>query len=791
MKEIELRLALVFYGGVSLAIYMHGVSREVLNLVRASACRAERVGRNGVNPSKDRASSPGERAYEALLDRLGHSVDIRVVVDAVAGASAGGVNGIMLARAIAHDLPLDSHRALWLENADVTRLARPQGGIRRYLKSGISPVLDRMISKRLKHDIKDPETRDKLRTLMQSRWFSPPFSGENYSGWMLDACNQMDADYREGATLIPRGQTLDLFVTLTDYEGQVRRIHIDDPAFVEELDHRRVLNFHAKHRVPSHLQSQFGPDSVAELVFAARATSSFPGAFPPATIAEMDRVLKQRGEPWPNRDRFLSRSLELHGEGAGRRCFVDGSVVMNKPFSPVIDVIRQRPAAREVARRLVYVDPVPKMRDADDANRQPLPGFLKVILASLAHIPRNEPIGDDLRDIEARNRRGQWLSQTIAAADPVVEAAVRKILPRRGTLKTEALTRYRAAANEAAHGQAGYAFLNYESLKLHAVGEKIAQLISELAKTRGREARPELLLGWITDHLGQLAKDFSNGPPKPQDGVVQFLRGLDVDYRIRRLRFAIRKLNSLYHRAGEGKKAINPDHLDRIKSLLYEQIDHLGRRWEVDFFGLQSQKTAEVLAGKLIQRMPGGNGGEHDEVLSEALDQVSKLMGLQDLDRLQDELFSATAGALLPVDIHRELLGAYVGFAFYDLVTFPVLQSNDFSEISETLVARISPKDTGRLNDDSFQLKGAALNTFGAFFNRSWREHDYLWGRLNAAERLVGIVLSASDGELLSDTELAQIHRDLFLAILDEEELELKADPALIGALKAKIRELT
>ena len=36
MQEKELRLALVCFGGVSLAIYMHGVTKEILKLVRAS-----------------------------------------------------------------------------------------------------------------------------------------------------------------------------------------------------------------------------------------------------------------------------------------------------------------------------------------------------------------------------------------------------------------------------------------------------------------------------------------------------------------------------------------------------------------------------------------------------------------------------------------------------------------------------------------------------------------------------------------------------------------------------------
>jgi hypothetical protein len=36
VQEKELRLALVCFGGVSLAVYMHGVTKEILKLVRAS-----------------------------------------------------------------------------------------------------------------------------------------------------------------------------------------------------------------------------------------------------------------------------------------------------------------------------------------------------------------------------------------------------------------------------------------------------------------------------------------------------------------------------------------------------------------------------------------------------------------------------------------------------------------------------------------------------------------------------------------------------------------------------------
>ena len=41
------------------------------------------------------------------------------------------------------------------------------------------------------------------------------------------------------------------------------------------------------------------------------------------------------------------------------------------------------------------------------------------------------------------------------------------------------------------------------------------------------------------------------------------------------------------------------------------------------------------------------------------------------------------------------------------------------------------------------QLAGFEKMHFGAFFDRAGRENDYLWGRLDGAERLIGLVLGA------------------------------------------------
>ena len=64
------------------------------------------------------------------------------------------------------------------------------------------------------------------------------------------------------------------------------------------------------------------------------------------------------------------------------------------------------------------------------------------------------------------------------------------------------------------------------------------------------------------------------------------------------------------------------------------------------------------------------------------------------------------------------------------------------------------------------QLAGFETMHFGAFFDRAGRESDYLWGRLDGAERLIGLVLGAGG---FTDDERADWCRKAFAAIVEEE----------------------
>jgi len=780
MKQIEVRLAVVLYGGVSLAVYIHGVTREILNLVRASKL-IHADGAEAMAPSVE-GLDDSTAIYAEVLKALAPDVDVRVVVDLVSGASAGGINGVMLARAIAHDLPLEPHQYLWLRNADVTRLAPPTSQLSRMGKAVVAPVLYRLLLGRFGQQIREPETRQKLGYFMQTQWFTPPFSGERFTRWMLDACDKME---KRGEThhgsLLPPGHRLDLFVTLTDYRGHSHMIALHDPPSVEETEHRRIISFTCKRMLSGELISEFDTDYVPALVFAARATASFPGAFPPAAISEMDKILARRGRRWTSREHFLTEKLfggeqmAAGGNGAnGNGYFIDGSVVMNKPFSPVIRALGNRPATREVARRIIYVDPNPR-RDGHQHNEVGAPGFFRTILASLALIPRNEPIADDLMGIQTWNEQARRMAEILDAADPQVAKLVDEIVKDDpdNPPGIEEVARYRSMANDKAHAGAGFAYLSYQTLKRRRLMDRLACLIAALAK-QGRVTVETSRIEALLDR--SLAQNGSNGTGT----LVPFLRGFDIDFRLRRVRFVIRRLNELYQEANSDGTQVASSAIDELKTTLYDVVERLARLWHPKGYGEDVVAAAVRIAGL------AKTGGAIEPSLLEPLEQA---MALTSLDRDIDEIISLMGLAYLPPLARRAVAMSYVGFAFYDLITFPILQWTDMDEINEILVDRISPADAHGIGEAHVMLKGTALMNFGAFFNRAWREHDYLWGRLNAADRCLDMLVSAVGPRLAKPLDITAIRQRLFNAILDAEAANLKADPDLIDGLRRKLNE--
>jgi hypothetical protein len=94
--EREVRLGIVMYGGVSLAVYENGVAQELFRSIK------------------------GEGVH-ALIKSLTES---DIVVDIMSGTSAGGIKGIFLGYALANDKDFKFCADLWRNDGDFSKLLR-------------------------------------------------------------------------------------------------------------------------------------------------------------------------------------------------------------------------------------------------------------------------------------------------------------------------------------------------------------------------------------------------------------------------------------------------------------------------------------------------------------------------------------------------------------------------------------------------------------------------------------------------------------------------------------------
>jgi len=816
MREKELRLALVLFGGISLAVYMHGVSKEFLKLVRASASLhaiRDKKRRDGAAFEDMAGPDPGdefdsERVYFDVLRAIGAHVDLRVVIDIVAGASAGGINGVMLARALSHNLSFGALRDQWLADADVTNLLAAERRARPWSKAFMRPVLWLLERSRLLLPVADEEVRQKLSLFVRSRWFSPPFDGRRMSELMLDGARSLAKLPGGHRSLLPAGQTLDLFVTLTDYHGYRRNVQIHDPPQVEEREHRHVLRFSCQHWPGGEIASDFDFDNAPALAFAARATSAFPGAFPPATFAEMDRLLTLRGIEWPGRRRFVERGFAAYtaaGADPQRSAFLDGAVLNNKPFREAIRAIQGRPAYREVERRLVYVDPSPA-GPAEDLPRG-LPSFFPTLKAALSDLPRNQPIGEELKRVASFNEQVRLLQKITAEARPqvslLVEDLVRDAADR--PMRPDEIRARRMTANTRVARNAGLAYDGYVQLKLaatiEALGHRMAAICGVRPASRAERSIVEVVAAWAA----MAGITYVHGPAASETEAefaqvpvwLRFLIRFDDGFRKRRLAFLIQGQNRLYAAAGDHDDAA-VTLVNELKREFYLCLESVRRREQPAALDRTMAEAVATLFAPLL-------GGQAVDAAAFATAQAEGLTALvdgigrtTDMELGSDMLDATLAGmdpAAWPAALRNEVLVDYFGFPFWDLLTFSV--AHDVGEFNEIKIDRLSPREARPFVDEVdlagfAELKGIGLGHFAAFFSRAYRENDYLRGRLHAAVRLIDIVADAAAEHMPAGAiDWFAYKHAAMRAILDTEEAHLPAMTDVIAELRTTLGRAT
>ena len=750
-NTVELRLALVCYGGVSLAIYMHGVTKEIQKLVAASKAYEQ-----------DQANCPfesglTERSYwYALRDLEARDrVRTRVVVDVIAGTSAGGINGIILAKALAHDLPQDSLRDVWLERGDIKQLmaskaarAVPFLPLKLLTWAGVSAMKGRM---------------------------DPPLDGDRMFRWIREALVEMDKGQRPGATLMPDQHQLELYVTLTDFYGYYRGVPTYDPPRVKDRRHRHVLVFSY-----SDVKDQLNDDWNSELAFAARATSCFPGAFPPINLAN----IKKNVPDWEGSQRFKDEFWSIYplsDADVERTHFVDGGVLDNFPFRHAVDAVRARPASLEVDRRLIYIEPHPApMKEPPEGTS---PSVRATVTGGLSALPRHEPILDDLLELRRFNDR-------VSRVNNVIDAAGAEIF-KLADVPLDVAGYADAAANAIDAANTGFAYATYTELKLHSVVERFGELACQVCHFPPDSNHAF----FVEDVLAEWANRRGLLTPRiePDPEQIEFLKAFDLAYAERRLRFVIRYVSSLY------EEGADRDSLNKAKALLYGKVAELrqaaadageGSRGDAvrnlfDADRLSALIDSEKKPDQVVREFVDEHAGD--------LDRMSGVLKSYFGDRLGDAgvsgykaLLDATSG--WSKEDREGALVRYVGFPLWDVLIFPISSVADVGELNKVEVVRFSPEDVrmlrapgqkAELPTAEEKLKGVAAGHFAAFFSRDRRENDYLWGRLDGAERLITMLFN---GAPPVDTCHAA-----FGSILDQEEPNLRKVPDLIRDLRGQL----
>jgi len=777
MREKELRLALVCYGGVSLAVYMHGISKELWRVARAS--RAFHDG--------DSAEAGSETIYRALLARVqsGEGLKLRVLIDVIAGASAGGINGLFLGQAISTGQSLEPLTALWLEKADVEILLDPDArALSRFTKLWALPLAWMLARKRggtVERTVSSGtrgEVRRKLSSLVRARWFQPPFGGLTFTNLLLDAFDAM-ANGPLGKPLLPQRQPLDVSVTATDFQGYNQRLHLHSPLIAEEREHRLTICFSDRGGTGRRLAD------AAELAFAARATASFPGAFPAFNVTEIDTALRARRRAWTGREAFLSRICPGGAAGANPEdmILIDGSVLANAPFKPAIDALRNRPARREVDRRFVYLDPAANVQALPERHRSGtvrLPGFFATIFGAMSTIPREQPIHDDLERIEQRSVGIAQTRRIIDAIRPEVDAAVEAALETRMRFFRPSAARigaWRARAHQAAAERAGFTYAGYAQLKLTIIANELAVTLAALGEADEPSDRQQLR-AVVGRHLAMAGLEASQAiSGSASEALVRFLRDHDLGFRIRRLRFLADRLTETENGDGDGDGGSDTPAIEAMRDAIYGALSRY-----LDLQISDHYSPGVIAAARQAAQDPEG-----------ALAAIATARGLDTLDAATDEAI-AEALPLLAKSDRRRLLLAYIGFTFYDLATLSLLHGAAGQEFHTILVDRISPDDCSSIRPGgaAAMLKGIELNLFGAFFSRAYRENDYLWGRLHAAERMIDIIVSTvPHGHGITPAEILDVKAILFRAILAEERGRLTAIPLVMDTIEREVGQMS
>jgi patatin-related protein len=623
-----------------------------------------------------------DSTYGALLD-LVHSTSR---IDVIAGTSAGGLNGALLGLAIGRNVELSGLAELWVNKGALFDLLR------------------------------DPFERDPPSLLRGDEYFLPA---------LRDAFTRIAGS----APATQGSHPLVLMITATALKAQSRGFPDHFGSVIGDSDHRAIFRFERNDSV-----DHFGdPDAVDRLALAARTSASFPGAFEASFIPigasepgrpDMDGILKVSGNRWA----------------------IDGGVLVNTPVGPMIDAVLKMPASRQVRRVVAIV--VPRGRDVGGPTKPDdhakVPAVLDVVLASLTGIPRQQSIGEDLdrltdynREVARRRDRRQQLLANLGpealrelagrvsdtyvriragdTVDALLEAIFADAEARDVIAETEV-----SAAPEATRG-------SIQRALRAAFSEPVPPPQAYLRRSRRPTRGSRLTKGWPfgTSALERSASVVAD-VLRTALQIVPLANG-EVRGRLRRLRT-------------ETYAAI--EDLGRFQNA---ERRVLGHQWEAATEAATSEDRllvwAEALRAAREQAAPPEALADISRRLASALTQAAEsFRGIElagDEGETLEQVVTALAPSADPDEAARQLLALEVAERVLSTADRSPRQPIQLIQISADTPSIFSARATAER-----KLTGVQLNHFGAFYKRSWRANDWLWGRLDGSARLAQIILS-------------------------------------------------
>jgi hypothetical protein len=367
----------------------------------------------------------------------------------------------------------------------------------------------------------------------------------------------------------------------------------------------------------------------------------------------------------------------------------------------------------------------------------------------------------------------------------------------------------------------GLGYVAYHRLKVAGVLDDLAEMATSTWGLSGDSDESSavrcLIEAWFREHFPE--------EPSREGQLTQneFLLRYDVRYRLRRLGFVDARIEELLRFDDDAWRLLErfvPDgrhvereaerELDRALRGVKPALNELFVELRAAARQLRSASPDNPLRtsrlglerADLLHLLDGATTRE------EAVERARELIGARALDgplsaladgveRTLEPVFKdagETVQALLDLDAPsgpetpiasvaelalRPLRHFYRRYDSYDQILLP-LSYGVSDEADRVEVIRVSPQDAPSLIDETAssrrKLAGVELNHFGGFFERAWRRNDLMWGRLDAAERIIDTLLLVEAAPEESRPALhelrAKLLKDAQLAII-ADELEL------------------